>query len=207
MKPCPRDHNHEVREMPISATLKYDHCTVCNEDVEYLARKEKSTWNETAQAWTKQAPAAPAPRNPQAPAPAVRDEDDELNLDLDGDDERQANGRPPEITQQMRPTLDLGEGTHQLMLVSSDDIEANGVIQILVQVLAKNPVTAMFLVQNAHFQGRVAVKYGTEAELQALLQQVETAKTQIAASGYHFADTILNLQMVIEVRPNPNPAP
>lgn len=185
-KPCPIDPTHQTKEIPMGSTT-FTLCSHpdCKEDVEYLAKQVGKTWCNDTSSWI------------ESDFEEVEDEDlDDLD-DALNPPYGPAAQRPP-ITPNMRPQLDLGAGTHQLVLISTDDVEANYVKEILETALNKNPVAAAYLVQDAHFKGRTVVKYGTQVEMQTLLNQVDTLKNQLSQSGRMFADTIANLQMVVE---------
>jgi hypothetical protein len=200
MNNCPKNPNHECREIPIENET-FIFCETCREDVVEIARQMA---NPVAQA---------EPRNMTDEVADSfdgddgegEDEDDDEDLDDDQDVYPGFGAQPmapPQITPEMRPGLDLGAGTHQLVMHNSPDIEASYVTEVLVGLLKKSYHTCQYLMMDAHYRGQTVVIFGSEQELTEKLGKIEELKNVISQRGTMFCDTVRGLQFTVDPRAN-----
>lgn len=213
MKPCPKDPNHKVEERSIGVSVKYDLCTVCFEDVDFIAKKMAE---EGDNAQVNAAPLAAAPNQNQleaADADDDMDDDDDQDFDADQDDDHDddlddddvagpVHFAPP-VHHNPHPVRAMGNplATHQIVLLNNPRTGAHLVSRVLSRVFQKDNTEANYIMMDAHYHDRAVCYYASEQEAEQLMQRIQEVKNEIAAGFDVGANTIGDLQFIVERRP------
>ena len=189
---CPINHDHEVKEVQM-AYSSYEFCTVCKEDVEYLARQQN--------------PGAPVTETEDDTGLDLADdeddfEDDDMDMDDDMDGDDDAYVAAPPANWNPRPVRNMGNaaGTHQVVLLNNPNTGAHLVTQILQEVFQKDHMESQFVMMDCHYSGRAACFYANQAEAQEMLARIEAKKQELTQRGAYAANTLTDLQFVVEAR-------